>query len=157
MCIRDRFKSTFLYFFNWNGLLLYAFSLVAVKAIHELGHAYTAKNFGCNVNSMGIAFLVFFPFLYTDNTNAWRLRDHRKRLTINFAGISTELHLAIIATFFWGISEPGLFKSVAFFVATTSWVSSLLINISPVSYTHLRAHETRHDLVCRLLLEKKNL
>src|SRR5450756_2782600 len=26
---------------------------------------------------------------------------------------------------------------------------------NPVSYTHLRAHETRHDLVCRLLLEKK--
>src|SRR5659263_120961 len=23
--------------------------------------------------------------------------------------------------------------------------------IPPVSYTHLRAHETRHDLVCRLL------
>src|SRR5665648_1100202 len=27
--------------------------------------------------------------------------------------------------------------------------------MDPVSYTHLRAHETRHDLVCRLLLEKK--
>ena len=27
-------------------------------------------------------------------------------------------------------------------------------NIHSVSYTHLRAHETRHDLVCRLLLEK---
>ena len=26
---------------------------------------------------------------------------------------------------------------------------------SAVSYTHLRAHETREDLVCRLLLEKK--
>src|SRR5450759_3469741 len=25
--------------------------------------------------------------------------------------------------------------------------------LAPVSYTHLRAHETRHDLVCRLLLE----
>src|SRR5450756_1826503 len=25
--------------------------------------------------------------------------------------------------------------------------------VGPVSYTHLRAHETRHDLVCRLLLE----
>ena len=24
--------------------------------------------------------------------------------------------------------------------------------IFPVSYTHIRAHETRHDLVCRLLL-----
>src|SRR5450756_813920 len=28
-------------------------------------------------------------------------------------------------------------------------------NLDAVSYTHLRAHETRHDLVCRLLLEKK--
>ena len=27
--------------------------------------------------------------------------------------------------------------------------------VGSVSYTHLRAHETRHDLVCRLLLEKK--
>ena len=28
-------------------------------------------------------------------------------------------------------------------------------NICPVSYTHLRAHETGSNLVCRLLLEKK--
>src|SRR5665648_278731 len=26
----------------------------------------------------------------------------------------------------------------------------IVINICAVSYTHLRAHETRHDLVCRL-------
>src|SRR5450756_127436 len=31
----------------------------------------------------------------------------------------------------------------------------LVRRIKAVSYTHLRAHETRHDLVCRLLLEKK--
>src|SRR5659263_288085 len=30
--------------------------------------------------------------------------------------------------------------------------SSFSLNNGPVSYTHLRAHETRHDLVCRLLL-----
>ncbi|WDT37982.1 hypothetical protein PVA38_11305 [Streptococcus pneumoniae D39] len=29
------------------------------------------------------------------------------------------------------------------------------IYAGPVSYTHLRAHETVLDLVCRLLLEKK--
>ena len=28
--------------------------------------------------------------------------------------------------------------------------------LGPVSYTHLRAHETVLDLVCRLLLEKTN-
>src|SRR5665648_1235833 len=32
---------------------------------------------------------------------------------------------------------------------------SLPLRVEAVSYTHLRAHETRHDLVCRLLLEKK--
>ena len=30
-----------------------------------------------------------------------------------------------------------------------------LMGIKAVSYTHLRAHETVLDLVCRLLLEKK--
>src|SRR5665213_3127911 len=29
-----------------------------------------------------------------------------------------------------------------------------LIDAAPVSYTHLRAHETGRNLVCRLLLEK---
>ena len=31
-----------------------------------------------------------------------------------------------------------------------------LADFIPVSYTHLRAHETELHLVCRLLLEKKN-
>ena len=30
------------------------------------------------------------------------------------------------------------------------------LSVATVSYTHLRAHETVLDLVCRLLLEKKN-
>ena len=32
-------------------------------------------------------------------------------------------------------------------------VYNLAYNLTPVSYTHLRAHETVLDLVCRLLLE----
>ena len=32
----------------------------------------------------------------------------------------------------------------------------ILRSDNPVSYTHLRAHETVLDIVCRLLLEKKN-
>ena len=34
--------------------------------------------------------------------------------------------------------------------------NSIWSNPASVSYTHLRAHETVLDLVCRLLLEKKN-
>src|SRR5450756_899504 len=36
-----------------------------------------------------------------------------------------------------------------------AYVHKLVTGRRAVSYTHLRAHETRHDLVCRLLLEKK--
>jgi len=125
------FKKTFLYFFTFKGLMLYFATLVFVKCLHELGHAFVAKNYGCRVSAIGIAFLVFFPFLYTDTTDAWRLRNHKDRLLINFAGILTELHLALIATFVWGVLPEGGLKSVAFFIATTSWISSLAINVSP--------------------------
>src|SRR5665811_1762153 len=35
------------------------------------------------------------------------------------------------------------------------WAAYALWVFTPVSYTHLRAHETVLDLVCRLLLDKK--
>src|SRR5450759_2597498 len=40
-------------------------------------------------------------------------------------------------------------------VGTDKFENDTLAGFKSVSYTHLRAHETRHDLVCRLLLEKK--
>ena len=127
----ESFAKTFMYFFTFDGLLLYLVTLIFVKCLHELGHAFVAKHYGCRVSAIGIAFLVFFPFLYTDTTDAWRLRNHKERLLINFAGILTELHLALIATFAWAILPDGGLKGVAFFIATTSWISSLVINVSP--------------------------
>src|SRR5665648_496268 len=47
------------------------------------------------------------------------------------------------------------------FATTSGTLSRAPTDVPPqstiisVSYTHLRAHETRHELVCRLLLEKK--
>src|SRR5665648_1155911 len=50
------------------------------------------------------------------------------------------------------LSSPPLFRiGTRSKVHLTQEVQSFIA----VSYTHLRAHETRHDLVCRLLLEKK--
>src|SRR5660398_317415 len=43
----------------------------------------------------------------------------------------------------------------AYLPASPTWTGSRP-NIRSVSYTHLRAHETKANLVCRLLLEKKN-
>ncbi len=127
----ESFWQTFMYFFSWQGLFLYGLAIIVVKSLHELGHAYVAKYYGCSVSSMGIAFLVCIPILYTDTTDAWKLRNHHERLLINFAGIVTELHLALIATFVWSVMPDGTFKSIAFFIATTSWITSLSVNLTP--------------------------
>src|SRR5665647_1580567 len=50
-----------------------------------------------------------------------------------------------------------IFPSGAFFPGFTlsAALTGIAFGIIPVSYTHLRAHETDSYLVCRLLLEKK--
>lgn len=127
----DAFSATFLYFFSLEGMVLYGLTLVLVKSAHELGHALVSWRLGCRVASMGVAFLVMFPVLYTDTTDAWKLRSRRSRLRIVTAGVRTELYLALLATFLWGVLPDGALRSAAFFVATTSWITSVLVNISP--------------------------
>src|SRR5450756_275326 len=53
-----------------------------------------------------------------------------------------------------GIARTRPFESTTVITRTDppAYRKSRIVNA--VSYTHLRAHETRHDLVCRLLLEK---
>ena len=48
------------------------------------------------------------------------------------------------------------FRVDTLYVPIVSYMEALYLS-DPVSYTHLRAHETVLDLVCRLLLEKKQL
>ena len=61
-------------------------------------------------------------------------------ITITMMGICTTL-IGVLPTY----AQIGVFAPILL----------VTLRIIPVSYTHLRAHETRHDLVCRLLLEKK--
>lgn len=127
----ENFSSTFMYMFSKEGFFYYFISLVFVKSFHELGHAFTAKRYGCKVATMGVAFLVLFPVLYTDTTDSWKLKSKYQRLKIVLAGMKVEIYLALIATFLWSFAPDGILKSILFTIATTSWISSLLINISP--------------------------
>ncbi|CAG9297434.1 HlyD family efflux transporter periplasmic adaptor subunit [Celerinatantimonas diazotrophica] len=127
----DTYTHTLQNFFNISAIIYYVGALVVVKTAHELGHAFVAKRYGCRVSSMGLAFLVMTPILYTDTTDAWRLRSRFQRLSIVTAGMRVEIYIACVATFLWGIVPDSSLRSVLFFVATTSWISSLLINTSP--------------------------
>ncbi|HKC32892.1 MAG TPA: hypothetical protein VKC16_05475, partial [Xanthobacteraceae bacterium] len=62
----DVFLDTFVDMFTLEGAVWFALTLGCLKVVHELGHAYTAKRFGCRVPTMGLALLVMVPVLYTD-------------------------------------------------------------------------------------------
>ena len=127
----ETFVSTLVDTFSWRGLFGVAVTPVCVKFLHELGHAFTAKRFGCRVPTMGVAFLVMFPMAYTDVNEVWKLPDKRQRLAVGAAGILTELAVAAWATLAWAMLPDGLLRGAAFLLATTTWVSTLIINASP--------------------------
>ena len=127
----DGFVSSLIDTISWHGLMGYFIALIGVKFLHELGHAFTAKRFGCRVPTMGVAFLVMFPMAYTDVNEVWKLSDRRQRLAVGAAGILTELAIAAWATLAWAMLPDGALRGAAFLLATTTWISTVLINASP--------------------------
>ncbi len=127
----DTFSSTFTYFFSLQGMMFYGLALFFTKIIHELGHAYTSKRYGLKVPVMGVAFMVMTPFLYTDTSESWKLKDKKQRMAIGVAGMAAELIVAVIATLMWSFVDDGPLRSALFFIATVSWVMTLTINASP--------------------------
>lgn len=127
----DRFAATLVDTLTWSGLASYGATLAAIKLLHELGHAFTAKRLGCRVPTMGIAFLVLWPVAYTDTNDVWKLTERRQRIAVAAAGVLTELTVAAWATLAWALLPEGTLKSMAFLLATTSWIASIAINASP--------------------------
>jgi len=127
----ERFITTFSYFFNWSGLLQYGAALAAAKILHEFGHALTAHRYGCRVPSMGVAFMVMYPVLYTDASETWKLQNRRQRLAVAGAGMAAELGLAMVAALAWCFLTDGPLRSGAFLLATSTWIITLMVNVSP--------------------------
>jgi len=127
----DVFVSSLVDMFTWSGLITYGVAIILVKWLHELGHAFAARRLGCRVPAMGVAFLVMFPMAYTDTNETWRLTRNKQRLQIASAGILIELAIAAWATLAWALLPDGDLRSIAFVLATTSLIATLVINSSP--------------------------
>ena len=126
------FTATFYSFLTFEGLLLYLSSLVFLKICHEFGHAFMARKFDVEVPTIGVAFLLLFPVLYTDTSAAAKLKNKRSKLLIDCGGMMVELTLAVLATFLWVFLPDGPLRAIAFTTATLSWVLSLTINLNPL-------------------------
>lgn len=131
----DEFSHTLTSYASWGGLLAVALALSGAKVLHELGHAFTATHFGCRVPTMGVAFLVMWPVLYTDTNEAWKLTSRRQRLWVGAAGMLSELALASVALVAWSVLPDTAawapVRSGAFLLATTTWLLTIAVNASP--------------------------
>ncbi len=127
----DGFVHTFAGYSGWQGLIGIGAALSLAKVAHELGHAFTAYRHGCRVPHMGVAFMVMVPMLYTDTNEAWKLPSRRARLQIGAAGMATELALAACATLLWSFLPDGPLRAGVFLLATSTWLITLAINLSP--------------------------
>ncbi len=99
----DEFFSTFMSYLNFEGVLLLLATTVVIKFVHELGHVYTATKYGVPVSVMGVAFVVMCPMLYSETSNAWKLKSRKERLNITVAGVMAEMALASVALIMWHV------------------------------------------------------
>ncbi len=129
----DSFTTTFVDFLTPGGALAYGTALLALKVVHELGHAYAAAHHGCRVSSMGVSVVMGVPMLYTDTTAASRLPERHQRMWIAAGGVLAESIVAGLATFAWAVLPEGSARSIAFVLATSSWLMTLTINLNPFS------------------------
>ncbi len=115
-----------------EGLLALALVYPVMKILHELGHGYAAKRFGCSVPAMGAMLLVFFPVPYVDASASAALRSKWQRAGVAAAGILVEVTLSAIAALVWAAAEPGLLRAIAFNVMVVGGLSTILVNGNPL-------------------------
>jgi putative peptide zinc metalloprotease protein len=127
----DKLTEEFMNNISFQGMVRYSVAVIIMKCVHEFAHAYTAKALGIRVRRMGMAFIVFFPRLYTDLTDSWRIPDRHKRLLIDGSGILSEIIIGGGAALVWANAGPGLTQTVAYYIFAVSIMSTVLINGNP--------------------------
>jgi putative peptide zinc metalloprotease protein len=119
--------------FSARWLLTFWVALGLVKVVHELGHGVCCKKFGGESHEMGVLLLFFFPSLYCDVSDSWKLPSRRRRMAISAAGIYVELLVAALATFAWWASDAGtVVHQLCFGLMVVCSAGTVLCNANPL-------------------------
>jgi putative peptide zinc metalloprotease protein len=103
-----------------------------IKLVHEVAHALAVLRWGGRVQEMGVSLMLLFPVPYVDASDANRFARPYQRALVGAAGIFAELTLAALALVVWKVSQAGLVQDIAFVVAFTGGVSTLIFNGNPL-------------------------
>lgn len=107
-------------------------ALVALKAIHEFGHAYACRRFGGAVPEMGVVFIFLTPCAYVDASASWKFGSRWPRFAVALAGMYVESLIAGVFALVWAGTAPGLIHDVALNIVVLASVVTLFLNLNPL-------------------------
>lgn len=116
--------------FASNSWIWLAVFWVALKVIHELGHAACCHRFGGKVSEFGAVFILFAPLAYVDVSSCWRMPSRARRIAIASAGMYVELIVAAVAVFFWLNAQSPYTAMLLHNLILAAGVSTLLFNLN---------------------------
>lgn len=128
----DRFQQPWEAFLATRNVALILVLMVILKAWHEIGHALACKVFGGVVPEWGALLIVGTPCAYVDTTAAWGFHKRFQRVVVNLGGMYFESMAAMVGTFVWLSTEPGLVHSAAHQTIVVSTIVTLLFNLNPL-------------------------
>ena len=149
MCIRDRLSSSLK---SNTEIFAYPPRLVAESFSFSayLSVLTSSEKLRYFFNSYLVALLVTLFTLIVGSLAGYSFSRYqfifKRPLNMIIIGVQAVPPITLLIPYFGLIVALRLFNTYA----------ALVLTYMAVSYTHLRAHETVLDLVCRLLLEKKN-
>ena len=112
----------------WLLVVLYPL----MKALHELAHALCIKRWGGSVHEIGVTFLVLVPVPHVDASAAWLFPHRYQRMSVSASGMLAEGICASLGLLLWSLVEPGTLRDVAFAIALTGSLSTILFNANPL-------------------------
>lgn len=107
-------------------------AMVITKTMHEFGHAYACRRYGREVPEMGIMLLVFNPLPYMDASASYAFTRKLRRVFVGFAGMYVEIFVAALAILYWAHAAEGTLTRLAYNMAITASISTVLFNLNPL-------------------------
>lgn len=130
---RDRLGSSLNGILDPGNLVWLGVLFMAIRAVHELGHAMACKAMGGRCTEIGVMLIgLLLPLPYCDASSSWKFPETWRRVVVGMGGMLIEIFFASIAVFVWAFGEAGLARTLAFNTMVISGVSTIVFNANPL-------------------------
>jgi putative peptide zinc metalloprotease protein len=111
------------------GAVVFVLGRLLVAALHETAHGLVMASFGRPVREAGLKFVLVFPYVYVDTSDAW-FEPRGRRVAVSFAGPASDLVLGGVFAVCCLVSAAGATRDVYFQLACGAYLGAFF-NLNP--------------------------